>query len=85
MMRKIEMMPIAGDAPALVEIVEGRRYLAVLTMHPGATETARLRALETLKATLPRSVAALVLPHGHRFDVYEDDETEKNAATRSTT
>lgn len=73
-MRKIEMTPIAGEGPAVVEMVEGRRYIVVVQTPEGATNTQRAKAGEALAGSIPKGIDAstLVLPHGYRLEVYED-------------
>ena len=71
-MRKIEMRRIDGESPPVIEIVAGRRYLAVLSVPEGTSEARRAKARLELERILPGYVSALVLPHGYTVDVYED-------------
>ncbi len=75
-----------GVEPTVIELVEGKRYFAVVRCPVGATEMNRRRAMEATARCLDRPehpCAVVALPYGYQVDVYEEDA--KNASICLTT
>jgi hypothetical protein len=64
-----------GAEPTVIEMVEGKRYFAVVRCPEGATEANRKRATETVARCVDRPehpCSVVSLPFGYQLDVYEE-------------